>query len=152
LHFASELRQGNASGQSGVGLVYAYGRGVPQDDAEAVRWYRLAAGQGYAPSETDLGIAYALGRGVPRDYDAALRYFRLGAKQRYAKAQTDLGLMYLHGRGLPADIIEARKWFVLATAGGDLTGANNLDKLAQLMNSGQIAESDRRARDWNPEQ
>jgi TPR repeat protein len=125
---------------------------VPHDDAEAVRWYRLAADQGDAASETELGIAYALGRGVPRDYDAALRYFRLGAEQRFAKAQTDLGLMYLRGQGLPADIVEARKWFTLAAADGDPTGADNLRKLATQMSSEQIAESDRRARDWKPEQ
>jgi len=28
--------------------MYAEGRGVPQDDAEAVRWYGLAAEQGHA--------------------------------------------------------------------------------------------------------
>ena len=26
--------------------MYKTGRGVPQDDAEAVKWYRMAAGQG----------------------------------------------------------------------------------------------------------
>lgn len=125
---------------------------MPQDGAEAVRWYRLAADQGHAQAESDLGIAYALGRGVPRDYDAALRYFRLSAKQGYMPALTNLGLMYLRGQGIPADIVEARKWFVLAAAGGDPNGADNLSKLAKVMSSEQIAESDRRAHDWNPEQ
>jgi TPR repeat protein len=31
-----------------LGVLYAHGRGVPQDDAEALRWYRLAAAQGLA--------------------------------------------------------------------------------------------------------
>ena len=30
--------------------MYEEGRGVARDDGEAVRWYRLAAGQGYALS------------------------------------------------------------------------------------------------------
>ena len=35
--------QGDAVAQNNLGLMYANGRGVPEDDAEAVRWYRLAA-------------------------------------------------------------------------------------------------------------
>ncbi|MEE4237780.1 MAG: SEL1-like repeat protein [Anderseniella sp.] len=32
--------------------MYREGLGVPQDDAEAVRWYRLAAEQGNARSDS----------------------------------------------------------------------------------------------------
>ena len=37
--------QGHALAQYAVGWLYERGRGVPEDDAEAVRWYRLAADQ-----------------------------------------------------------------------------------------------------------
>ena len=40
--------QGNASAQFNLGVIYDQGRGVPQDYAEAIKWYRLAAAQGYA--------------------------------------------------------------------------------------------------------
>ena len=40
--------QGNAAAQYLLGLMYGRGDGVPQDDAEAVKWYRLAAEQGLA--------------------------------------------------------------------------------------------------------
>ena len=39
LHKAAE--QGRADAQIGLAEMYALGRGVPQDDAEAVAWYRL---------------------------------------------------------------------------------------------------------------
>ncbi len=32
------------------------GEGVPQDYAEAAKWYRLAAEQGYATAQTILGV------------------------------------------------------------------------------------------------
>jgi hypothetical protein len=35
--------QGDARAQSILGLMYESGRGVPQDYAEAVKWYRKAA-------------------------------------------------------------------------------------------------------------
>ena len=38
--------QGDAEAQFHVGYRYLEGLGVPQDGAEAVRWFRLAADQG----------------------------------------------------------------------------------------------------------
>ena len=38
--------QGNAKAQYNVGLMYDKGWGVPKNDAEAVKWYRMAAEQG----------------------------------------------------------------------------------------------------------
>ena len=40
--------QGSAPAQFLVGSAYHFGDGVPQDYAEAVKWYRRAAEQGYA--------------------------------------------------------------------------------------------------------
>ena len=40
--------QGDAYAQNNLGLMYADGEGVPEDDAEAARWLRLAADQGLA--------------------------------------------------------------------------------------------------------
>ena len=51
----------------------------PQDDAETVRWWRLAADQGRALAQTNLGVAYANGQGVPRDYVQAHMWFDLAA-------------------------------------------------------------------------
>ena len=52
--------------------------GVPQDDAEAVRWYRLAAEQGHAYAQYNLGVMYDTGEGVPQDDAEAVRWYRLG--------------------------------------------------------------------------
>jgi len=59
--------------------MYATGRGVAQDDAEAVRWYRLAADQGHASGQNILGVMYVDGRGVPQDYVLAHMWFNLAA-------------------------------------------------------------------------
>ena len=50
--------QGDAVAQAALGVSYANGDGVPQDDAEAVRWYRLAAEQGIAAAQYNLGSMY----------------------------------------------------------------------------------------------
>ena len=43
--------QGNAKAQNDLGTKYAVGLGVPQDDAQAVVWYRKAAEQGDARAQ-----------------------------------------------------------------------------------------------------
>ena len=40
---------------------------MPQNDWEAVRWYRLSAGQGFALAQFNLGLMYARGEGVLKD-------------------------------------------------------------------------------------
>jgi TPR repeat protein len=41
---------------------------VPQDYAEAVKWYRKAADQGNAVAQYDLGVMYDKGQGVPQNF------------------------------------------------------------------------------------
>ncbi|KAL1003447.1 sel1 repeat family protein, partial [Haemophilus influenzae] len=59
--------QGEADAQFSLGVMYAVGRGVKQDDFEAVKWYRKAAEQGDADAQVSLGVMYAVGRGVKQD-------------------------------------------------------------------------------------
>jgi serine/threonine protein kinase len=44
--------QGNASAQFGLGVIYDNGRGVSENDVEAVKWFRKAAEQGHATAST----------------------------------------------------------------------------------------------------
>ena len=73
------VRGGEA--QNNLGGMYEFGRGVPQDYGEAVRWYRLAADQGHASAQRNLGGMYADGRGVPQDDVAAHMWANLAAAQ-----------------------------------------------------------------------
>jgi uncharacterized caspase-like protein len=61
--------------------MYENGRGVNQDYAEALKWYRKAADQGYADGQYALGFMYENGRGVTQDYAEALKWYRKAADQ-----------------------------------------------------------------------
>jgi hypothetical protein len=50
-----------------TGERYYSGKGVPQDFAEAVKWYRKAAEQDNATAQYTLGVCYDNGRGVAKD-------------------------------------------------------------------------------------
>ena len=54
--------QGEAEAQLQLGLLYARGKGLPQDYAEALKWFRLAAAQGNAEAQFSLWVLYAKGR------------------------------------------------------------------------------------------
>ena len=54
---------------------------MPQDYAEAVKGYRLAAEQGHARAQNNLGVMYEFGDGVPQNYAEAVKWFHLAAEQ-----------------------------------------------------------------------
>ena len=62
---AAEL--GDIEAQRDLGSIYGVGEDVPQDYAEAAKWYRLAAEQGHTIAQSRLGHMYFVGHGVPQD-------------------------------------------------------------------------------------
>ena len=140
--------EGVAGAQYFLGNMYFDGEGVPEDDAEAARWYRLAADQGHARSQYNLGTMYYTGSGVPEDNAEALRWWRLAADQGYASAQYNFGLMYATGEGIPNDDVLAYMWWNLAAGQGHEGAQSNKDILEQRMTRAQIAEAQRLSREW----
>ena len=69
--------------------MYSRGEGLPEDDAEAVRWYRLAAEQGDALAQSNLGFMYGNGDGVPKDLVFAYMWFNFSAAQGNETAQSN---------------------------------------------------------------
>ena len=74
----------------------------------------------------------------------------LGAATRGdASADYDLGVAYSTGsHGAPCDLIEAHKWFNLAAAGGSEEAAWCRADISDEMSAREIAEAQRRAREW----
>jgi hypothetical protein len=56
------------------------GRGVEQNDDEAVRWFRKSAEQGFAEGQVNLGVSYTNGRGVEKNDAEAAKWFRKAAE------------------------------------------------------------------------
>ncbi len=71
--------KGDAAAQFSLGFMYINGHGVPKNDAEAVKWYRLAAEQGNALAQLILGAMYEDGHGVPKDRVLAYALYNLSA-------------------------------------------------------------------------
>ena len=79
--------EGDAAAQFDLGDRYFTGEGVPQDNGEALRWFRLAADQGHAGAQFTLGLMYGAGQGVPQDYVTAHQWANLAAAQGHENAR-----------------------------------------------------------------
>ncbi len=109
-----------------LGIKYSKGDGVPKDEAEAVRLYRLAAEQGNATAQINLAVMYAEGRGVPKDVAEAVKWYRLAAEQGDATAQLRLATGYRFGKGIVQDDVEAVRWYRLAAEQGNPSAQSEL--------------------------
>lgn len=66
-----------------------------------------------------------------------------------SNALFDLGVAYSTGsHGVACDLIEAHKWFNLAAVGGHEEAALCRAEIADEMTAREIAEAQRRAREW----
>ena len=139
---------GNAKAQFNLGRMYHNGEGVPQDYAEAVRWYRLAAAQCDAKAQTNLGVMYAKGEGVPQDDAEVVKWFQRAAEEGYATAQYNLGVIYATGKGVLQDDVLGHLWLNVAAAQGDAKAAEDRDIVASRLTPDQLAEAQRLAREW----
>jgi TPR repeat protein len=111
--------QGNSKAQDMLGTLFQSGLGVPQDDVEAARWYRLAAKQGDAHGQLHLGFLYSSGltdliNGVPVDV-------------------------------VPTDDAKAYMWLSLAASQGAAAALPMLELLEQSMSSADVSEAQSRA-------
>ena len=116
--------------------MYANGRGVAANDAEAVKWFRKAAEQGNASAQSNLGLMYANGRGVAANDAEAVKWYRKAVTQGHASAQSNLGVMYANGRGVDKNMAWATYWSALAAQQGIASASDNLvyyrENLTQL--------------------
>jgi TPR repeat protein len=110
--------------------MHSRGDGVLASEAEAIRWYELAAEQGDAPAQTNLGVTLA---------------------QRWYRRQRDGREDPLPGVGpgsAQQELILAFKWLVLAAAQENVTARTNLGVLEEWLSPGEISEARRLAAEW----
>jgi uncharacterized protein len=144
--FSKAAEQGNDDAQFWLGTMYERGRVVGQDKAEALKWYRLSAKQGNPDAQVSLGQMYEDGDGVQQDYLEAEKWYRKAAEHFPDRggagvARRQLANLYRDGRLVP-NYVDAYTWFAIIGSVEDMKHAAN------HMTRPQIAEAQRRAREW----
>jgi TPR repeat protein len=114
--------EGNARAQSLLGLLYDRGLGgVPQDKAQALKWFHSAADLGDGQAQYNLGLSYAKGEAGEPDNVRAHMWFNLAAAH-----------------------------FPVSDTSNRATARKDRDVVAAKMSPDQIAEAQRLAREWKP--
>ena len=136
---------GDIEAQFNLGFMFDQGQGVPQNYAEAVKWYRKAADHGHVDAQYFLGTMYVQGQGVPQNYAEATTWLKKAAEQGLTDAQFILGGMYYHGQGVLKSLQAAYVWWSIASESGDKTSKKNLEMLSSEMTQQQIAQAQKEA-------
>ena len=102
-----------------LGELYANGLGVPQNDAKADEWYRLAAARGDREAMFALAMFRLRGRAGARDRDAAAKWFAAAAKLGQPLAAYNLALLYIEGQLFPQDFKRAAELLRVAARAGN---------------------------------
>jgi TPR repeat protein len=97
-------------------VLYAKGKGVPQDYTEAVRWYRLAAEQGNATAQNNLGGMYYGGNGVLANNVASHMWLNIAGANGSKQARKSLDK--IEQEMTAQDISEAQRRAKICMASG----------------------------------
>jgi TPR repeat protein len=127
--------------------MYVKGLGVPQDDAMAMRWLRLAAEKGLPDAQNEIGVLLRQGHGIERNEAEAVKWFRVAADRGgLVAAQNNLADSYVLGLGVTQDFAEAFKWYRIAA---DQSSAYAENVLGVAYEHGfQVAQDEAEAFRW----
>ena len=78
-----------------MGVLYAEGIGVKQDQSQALEWHRLAAISGHATVQYRLGKIYANGEGVIQNKAEAVKWHQRTADFDNEYDRVSLGLSHI---------------------------------------------------------
>ena len=70
--FHQAAKQGHAGAQFNLGVIYAKGQGIPQDNQQATHWFHLAAKQGHSGAQFNLGVMYSKGNTSSNDDELSI--------------------------------------------------------------------------------
>jgi len=152
----AQAAQGNAMAQLKLGIMYADGKGVPQDYVTARGWYEKAAARGNAMAQYYLGRMYFNGESVPKDYTMAREWWEKAAARGDSWSQVNLGWIYLDGNGVPKSLERAYMWlnFAVNSSIGDEQkfAVKTRNDIALRMSPEQITEAQRLAQQCESKQ
>lgn len=114
-----QAHAGDVVSQRQLGQMYLSGMEVRADDAEALKWLRMAGDKGDKLAARLLGSIYAGGRGVTVNHSEAVSWWKLAADKGDDQAAFSLALAYLKGNGVAESKAEGVRYCQLAAQRGD---------------------------------
>lgn len=133
-------QQGQVTAQINIGVMYDYGKGVPQNFQSAAKWYRAAALQNHVVAQYNYGIFLSEGKVAAEDGEDAMFWLHKAAVQGYADAQYKLGIMYAQSAAGQEQKTAAAEWLYQAginyLSSGDGNGVESATTALKAIDSG----------------
>lgn len=123
--------QGHELAKHNLGLIYMRGHGIPVNYAEALKFFKGAAGLGYPDSICNVGYFLRNGFACEKDLDQAFELFEKAANLKSISAQYNLADCYENGIGTQKDLDQAIHWYRRAAEHGHEKAAACLIRLLE---------------------
>lgn len=141
--FNKAADNGVVSAQHEMGVRYFIGKGVRQNELEAIKFFKLAAEQNSSECQLNLGRIYCLGYGVPVDLRLGLSWLARAAVNKQPESMRLLAGYYRSGcLHLKQNLATAFSWYKKAAELGDAYSQYNL---AVMYHNAEGCESDPQA-------
>lgn len=135
---------GDPDAQFQLYWAYRYGRGVAEDQEQAIYWLQRAARLGNAQAQVSLGYEYDVGRLVAKNDREALRWALRAAYRGDATGMSNAAIVFERWK-----YYEDAYLFYSLAASKQLTGAAaNRDRVSAQLDRAQILQMQRLARDY----
>lgn len=145
----SRADKGDLAAQFELGSRYNYGRGLPKNTREALRWLRRAALAGQIDAMRLLAVKLYGGFDVLVDFDEAFRWARALADKGDRQGQMVLANMYGNGEGCARDLVSAYAWYDIAAT---LRPDEEPDEAAKAMMESAVEKREQTIKLLLPEQ
>ncbi len=125
-----------------IAQMYEKDGSLPESQAEAERWWSLAAARGDADAKVGMAFNMLSARGVPEDLKKARHACSDAAKQQNHRAEYCMGYIYEHGLGVTPNAKRARNWYGLAAAKGEMEAMRTLALMEIKGDGGKVDRID----------
>lgn len=122
-----QAEAGDALSMNRMGEAYFFGNsGVPNNDAQAVQWFRKAAEAGLPQGMGNYSYMLSTGRGIEKDLTASFQWAEKAAQAGDAFGMARLAFSYLTGQGTTRNEAEAVNWYLKSAEKGNAQAMFNL--------------------------
>lgn len=100
-------KAGHPAAQYNLGVMHEWGNGVPKDNVQAMKWYRLSAERLHKDAQNNLGAMYSKGEGGEQSFVDALKWFVISSANGSEAGRKNIDIV--EKRMTSEQITQARK-------------------------------------------
>lgn len=127
------VEEGVVECQNALGQALLYGYGIPENEPEAIKSFRMAADAGCADAMANLGLCYEKGYGgLEKNEEVAFEWYMKSAKLGSSRGELYVAQCYLNGKGVTKDNASALAWYKSSAMHGNSNAQNMVGRCLEM--------------------